>query len=81
MSATPFELSLRYTMTFTEDELVFLIQCLQQDMMGRQDQPAVEVEPGVFCSTPQHSALLIRMLDERTDTIARVENNKQAEDR
>jgi hypothetical protein len=74
MSATAFEASLRYTLTFTEDELILLVQCLQADAMAKQDQPAVEIEPGKFSSTPLHSALMIRMLNERTDTISRMTN-------
>ena len=76
MSATPFELSLRYTLTFTEDELMLLVKCLHQDMMSKQDQPAVEIVPGVFSSTPQHSALLTRLMGERQGTITRLRNNQ-----
>ena len=47
-----------YTMTFTEEELILLILCLHREM-------------GVFSNTPQHSALLNRMLTERYDTLVR----------
>jgi len=69
MSNTPSDLTLEYTMKFTEDELILLIQCLHKDMMGKQDQPEVEIEPGTFSHTPQHSALLQRMSNERHNTI------------
>ena len=63
---------MEYTMTFNEEELVLLIQCLHRDMMSKHDQPEVETESGLVSHAPQHSALLQRMLTERNDTMLRV---------
>jgi len=74
MSAESFESGLRYTLTFTEDELILLVQCLQADMMRLQREHFAN-NPNDLSDgspTPLHSALLIRMLNERQDTIVRL---------
>ena len=44
-------MNFEYTMTFNEEESTLLIQCLHKDMMEKQDQPEVEIKPGLFTHT------------------------------
>lgn len=65
-------MNLEYTLTFTEDELILLVQCVQAEVMKIHhafyaDNPTSEGNP-----TPLHSALMIRMMEERTRTIVKL---------
>ena len=64
-----------YILTFSQEELTLLIDCLQKEILTKRREPEVEIEPGVFTRAPQHSALLEKILDERDVTLARLTNS------
>jgi len=76
--------NIEYTQTFTEDELILVVQCLQAE--ARKIHQAFNANnPNITGDypnpSPMHSALMIRMMEERTKTIVKVREQENSRDK